>query len=85
MPSWDLGLSPCHFLAQMVEVSGIGTASHAHTHTHTQKHHSPRWLSSRVVWMISSAVDTMTGGVWSVPDAQLGSGTLSLSFPRTKG
>ena len=35
MPSWDLGLSPCHFLAQMVEVSGIGTASHAHTHTHT--------------------------------------------------
>ena len=39
MPSWDLGLSPCHFLAQMVEVSGgIGTASHAHTHTHTHTH-----------------------------------------------
>ena len=35
--------------------------------------------------MISSAVDTMTGGVWSVQDAQLGSGTLSLSFPPAKG
>ena len=35
MPSWDLGLSPCHFLTRKVEVSGIGTASHAHTHTHT--------------------------------------------------
>ena len=38
MPSWDLGLSPCHFLAGKVEVSGIGTASHAHTHTHTHTH-----------------------------------------------
>ena len=35
--------------------------------------------------MSSSAVDAMTGGMWSVPEAQLGSGTLSLSFPRTKG
>ena len=35
MPSWDLGLSPCHFLARNVEVIGIGTTSHTHTHTHT--------------------------------------------------
>ena len=35
MPSWDLGLSSCHFLARKVEVSGIGTTSHTHTHTHT--------------------------------------------------
>ena len=54
-------------------------------HTHTEKHHSPRHLSSRIVWMNSSAVDAMTGGVWSAPEAHLGSGTLSLSFPFTKG
>ena len=84
MPSWDLGLSPCHFLAQMVEVSGIGTASHAHTHTHTEAPLSPLFVFSGRL-DDHSAVDTMTGGVWSVPDAQLGSGTLSLSFPRTKG
>ena len=29
------GLSPCHFLARKVEVSGIGTVSNAHTHAHT--------------------------------------------------
>ena len=46
MPSWDLGLSPCHFLAQMVEVSGIGTASHAHTHTHTEAPLSPLFVFS---------------------------------------
>ena len=68
----------------------------AHTHTHTQrerdrerekkreKHQSPRCLSSQIIWMSSSAVDAMTGGVWSVPEAQLGSRTLSLSFPRVK-
>ena len=38
MPNWDLGLSPCHFLAQKVEVSGIGTTSHTHAHTHTHTH-----------------------------------------------
>ena len=36
--SWDLGLSPCHFFAPNVEVSGIGTASHTQTHTHTHAH-----------------------------------------------
>ena len=38
MPNWDLGLSPCHFLARKFEVSEIGTTSHAHAHTHTHTH-----------------------------------------------
>ena len=127
MPSWDLGLSPCHFLTRKVEVRHTHTHTHTHTHKckqvscnthlhlpkcyvhtnsnctctdthththmHTHRHHSPSRLSSRIVWMNSSVVDTlycirrthlMTGGVWSVPDAQLGSGTLSLSFPCMK-
>ena len=35
--------------------------------------------------MMISAIEAMIGGVWSVPEAQLGSGTLSLSFPGAKG
>ena len=34
---------------------------------------------------IASDTHLMTGGVWRVPEAQLGYGTLSLSFPHMKG
>ena len=52
MPSWDLGLSPCHFLARKVEVSGIGTTSqtHTHTHTHTPIHNKWAALFILLIW-----------------------------------